>query len=949
MPITFHINEVKGKRGRPKGSKNKPKTTAKKPTKSAQQQLVEAEAIRTPIIPTPIVKGEVGGVKSHLIQEKIIGKGPKANKFIKEVSSSFAKGQAAEVPLPKVGDIQLDLPKYVIAEKAQGAKSPYKYRLANPTTTARNLSTRKQVKSVSIMRKAVEEPNMETAVGGETPTMKDFSPADQKKLIEYFKEIRFNEGSHIPVGEIKQRGKPLPCPCDGKVKRSRGRPRTKPLPNPDEPKRPRGRPPGKAAPKAVKAHLKSLENEDEDEEPENLFETLMNSRMEEMGYTPPPKPPKTAIQLEREREQEAKKGRSKGQILFDDIMNLHSTTFKYKSYRDLKGAVNPLLIEFNSQKESGLADDIGREQVKIAQRLLKSIIQQARDMPEYKKAKAGGKGLLSPPIQMKKYLAKMDYDSSSGGGTDTDESEDGGDILGSIKKAGQSAVKGVSKVAAKVEKKRKDTVHTIKDVSKKLVYGTTELPPKAKAALDKFSGATITKATIIRIPLSEGLMTVLNTASGGDFKKKVEKEPYDTLYHLRMDFETDQGVVTSEKNEVINICAQAAIPPKAEFMEVPMIPEGLTFGQMIENTKQSMGNKFLPYSSKDNNCMNFVMGMLVGNGMNTPATQAFALTDVKRLFSDTFRKTTNSFTDLGAKIQIIQQGGSIAHHHHHHYHYGNDYIPEPHSREISGGEIPGPHSREINGGEIPEPPSRSYQTDPSLIEGGKGKNIFKSVSNAVKKVTSNPVVKQITKAVVPSSPFSNSGKESKSNGIFGEEGDKLMKQAGVKDVLYKVGDAVKPLAKQAIGVAITAAAKSLIASQPQFKPFEAGAIAVGKNLANDYMDHPKKYRDATASTDKMVKLAKEKMLEWLKVALQATLKDNADPSGIAKMAMGGSGFNMKWRDEYDETPEAGSNGVWGEYGKGLGGKVKLPHQIKGSQEAKDHMRKLREMRQSKSA
>ena len=217
----------------------------------------------------------------------------------------------------------------------------------------------------------------------------------------------------------------------------------------------------------------------------------------------------------------------------------------------------------------------------------------------------------------------------------------------------------VSKAVGKAGKAVNSVVATTKDVAHKLVYGTNELPPKARATLDKYGDATVTSGTIMRIPLGTALMTALNVGSMGKVDKEIKNADYDKLYHLRVDWNTSMGEVTTEKNEVINIAAKTAIPPKTEFMQIPQIPQGITLRELIEATARNMGGKFLTYSSKDNNCQDFVMGMLNGNNMNTQATQAFAKQDVKPLFTDSFRKLANTVTDIGAKAAIITQGGGL--------------------------------------------------------------------------------------------------------------------------------------------------------------------------------------------------------------------------------------------------------------------------------------------------
>ena len=117
------------------------------------------------------------------------------------------------------------------------------------------------------------------------------------------------------------------------------------------------------------------------------------------------------------------------------------------------------------------------------------------------------------------------------------------------------------------------------------------------------------------------------------------------------------------------------------------------------------------------------------------------------------------------------------------------------------------------------------------------------------------------------------------SGIFGKAGDKVMKKMGIKKIAYKVGDVLKPLAKQALGYGIEAVVDALVASQPEFAPFRIGAIAVAKNLEEDFLDHPTKYQEALSSRPKAIALVKQKVRDFLV----------ASAKGYATAGMAGQG------------------------------------------------------------
>ena len=174
----------------------------------------------------------------------------------------------------------------------------------------------------------------------------------------------------------------------------------------------------------------------------------------------------------------------------------------------------------------------------------------------------------------------------------------------------------------------------------------------ANTLYENLQDATIKSITVSRTPILKSTMALLNTFSGGDFLKRLEKQPYDDLFHLRMIINTSKGKVMTEKNE--NVVITSNIPKReknTESIEI-QIPSNLTFGNLIDNTIAKIGKlKFFKYSVF-NNCQMFVMNILNSNGLNKPEYEKFIKQDVKELFRDKpyFRKFVNTVSDVGAVV-----------------------------------------------------------------------------------------------------------------------------------------------------------------------------------------------------------------------------------------------------------------------------------------------------------
>ena len=167
--------------------------------------------------------------------------------------------------------------------------------------------------------------------------------------------------------------------------------------------------------------------------------------------------------------------------------------------------------------------------------------------------------------------------------------------------------------------------------------------------INRIGDDEITKITVNRTPLSKVLKFLLNITSRGQVEEKLKNTDYDTLYHLFMVIQTKNSLNVIEKNEVIQIYKFSKLGKGTETMSVP-INAGLTLNDMLSKTKSKMGGSYYSYKAQDNNCQNFIISLLISNGLNTDALEKFVLQDVRTLFegNEKFRKIVNTTTDVGA-------------------------------------------------------------------------------------------------------------------------------------------------------------------------------------------------------------------------------------------------------------------------------------------------------------
>ena len=173
----------------------------------------------------------------------------------------------------------------------------------------------------------------------------------------------------------------------------------------------------------------------------------------------------------------------------------------------------------------------------------------------------------------------------------------------------------------------------------------------SKEALQRFGDAQIQSIAIVRTPLQAALNLVLNKGTNGDFNKTMSKNNYESFFHLTMYVTTTAGRVSVEKNAVVTIQEAGARSSQADIMDVQ--GNFTTINDMVARAQQHMGTKkYFLYNSGNNNCQDYVWGLLEANGLGTSELHAFVKQETRSIFanSPTFRKIANSLTDIGAAV-----------------------------------------------------------------------------------------------------------------------------------------------------------------------------------------------------------------------------------------------------------------------------------------------------------
>lgn len=223
--------------------------------------------------------------------------------------------------------------------------------------------------------------------------------------------------------------------------------------------------------------------------------------------------------------------------------------------------------------------------------------------------------------------------------------------------------RGINKTVNQIENVTNQTVNQIEKTANQTgdVLKDTfrfnrrfDFPPILTEYLDKYGDNFIVGATIYRHKVNGVITEALNFLSGNN---------YDRLYHLRCYFNLDNGKeLFIEKNERLNAGTGSKQAGHHSLVVNPSdIPTNLTFRQLIENTEQLMGDKFLTYSASSNNCQYFIRAVFQANNMLRPNYESFIKQNTEQIFkgNPALRQFANTVTDVAGEANAIMAGGEL--------------------------------------------------------------------------------------------------------------------------------------------------------------------------------------------------------------------------------------------------------------------------------------------------
>ncbi len=166
-------------------------------------------------------------------------------------------------------------------------------------------------------------------------------------------------------------------------------------------------------------------------------------------------------------------------------------------------------------------------------------------------------------------------------------------------------------------------------------------PPSVRKLLKQVGNEPVKSIKIVRTPIHDAIRGLLNVISAGNYDQAVKSAGYDKMLHLALFI---NGTYQLDKQSVVVLAKNNPITSKSEVMEVKDIPQGITIQSLLDKTKVYMGDtKFSSYSAFQNNCQDFVIGVLSANKLMNSDIQAFVKQDASAVLKGLPEYTALSF------------------------------------------------------------------------------------------------------------------------------------------------------------------------------------------------------------------------------------------------------------------------------------------------------------------
>jgi len=183
-----------------------------------------------------------------------------------------------------------------------------------------------------------------------------------------------------------------------------------------------------------------------------------------------------------------------------------------------------------------------------------------------------------------------------------------------------------------------------------LLRDVGKLSPRVRALLQQVGDEKITSIKLFRKPIS--------LSAFAKFVGVLKNTGYDDLLHLGMILNNKYLL---DKQDVIHF-ERSSLPTgkDVESMDVSLDGKEITINDLLEKTRKRMGdNDFTSYSSKKNNCQDFILNILAANGLSSSDTTTFIKQNLEKVFNNLpsyAEKIADFVTEAGRVVERVMEG-----------------------------------------------------------------------------------------------------------------------------------------------------------------------------------------------------------------------------------------------------------------------------------------------------
>jgi hypothetical protein len=192
-----------------------------------------------------------------------------------------------------------------------------------------------------------------------------------------------------------------------------------------------------------------------------------------------------------------------------------------------------------------------------------------------------------------------------------------------------------------------------------------DFPPPVRRFLGEHGNNVITSLVVSRAPIQSFIHKALETLTQGRWQD-ARKKKYDEFFHLSMvaEFQDSKGSqrrCVLEKNEVIHVGSSFKSEKDAQFLPVDLKGKTITINELLNSARKAMGDQdfFIYDAFGGRNCQNFIVGLLRGSGLLTPAAEAWILQPIETVLAELpgyTRHVAKALTDVAATANVVLHG-----------------------------------------------------------------------------------------------------------------------------------------------------------------------------------------------------------------------------------------------------------------------------------------------------